>query len=135
MISKRIFAVRKHVFYLLSMIFSKRFIQKSLQNTMDFIDYHTKVFGFSKSNVEFHLDKIEHLTDDIELKMNSFDVVVLNCVVNLSPDKKKVLQQIYEMLKHSAICENDLIIDAVEVGFTRPLLVTQQSICVNNEEL
>jgi hypothetical protein len=49
------------------------------------------------------------------LKIDSFDVVVYvcfvffsfswsflfrsNCVVNLSPDKKKVLQQVYEMLK------------------------------------
>jgi hypothetical protein len=51
------------------------------------------------------------------LKIDSFDVVVYvcfvffsfswsslfrsNCVVNLSPDKKKVLQQVYEMLKVS----------------------------------
>ncbi|CAF4635753.1 unnamed protein product, partial [Rotaria sp. Silwood2] len=64
-----------------------------------FVDYHTKEFGFEKANVEFRLGKIEQLTDDPELKTNSFDVVVSNCVVNLSPDKKKVLQQVYEMLK------------------------------------
>jgi arsenite methyltransferase len=85
-----------------------------------FIDYHTKQFGFSKQNVEFRLGKIEQLTDDPELKSNSFDVVAYvfivsfflfylillllfrsNCVVNLCPDKKKVLQQVYEMLKVS----------------------------------
>jgi len=82
-----------------------------------FIDYHTNQFGFEKPNVEFRLGKIEQLTDDPELKINSFDVVVYvcflllnfifsfsfrsNCVVNLSPDKKKVLQQVYEMLKVS----------------------------------
>jgi arsenite methyltransferase len=64
-----------------------------------FIDYHTKQFEFEKPNVEFRLGKIEQLTDDPELKIDSFDVVVSNCVVNLSPDKKKVLQQVYEMLK------------------------------------
>ncbi|CAF2736868.1 unnamed protein product [Rotaria sp. Silwood2] len=64
-----------------------------------FVDYHTKEFGFEKVNVEFRLGKIEQLTDDPELKTNSFDVAVSNCVVNLSPDKKKVLQQVYEMLK------------------------------------
>ncbi|CAF3576219.1 unnamed protein product, partial [Rotaria sp. Silwood2] len=63
-----------------------------------FVDYHTKEFGFEKVNVEFRLGKIEQLTDDPELKTNSFDVAVSNCVVNLSPDKKKVLQQVYEML-------------------------------------
>jgi hypothetical protein len=41
-----------------------------------FIDYHTKQFDFDKSNVEFRLGKIEQLTDDPELKINSFDVVV-----------------------------------------------------------
>ncbi|CAF4875438.1 unnamed protein product [Rotaria sp. Silwood1] len=64
-----------------------------------FIDYHTKAFGFEKANVEFRLGKIEQLTDDSGMKTNSFDVIVSNCVVNLSPDKKKVLQQVYEMLK------------------------------------
>ncbi|CAF3530167.1 unnamed protein product [Rotaria sp. Silwood1] len=64
-----------------------------------FIDYHTKAFGFEKANVEFRLGKIEQLTDDSGMKTNSFDVIVSNCVVNLTPDKKKVLQQVYEMLK------------------------------------
>ncbi|CAF0887344.1 unnamed protein product [Rotaria sordida] len=131
-----------------------------------FIDYHTKIFGFEKANVEFRLGKIEQLTDDSRLQINSFDVIVSNCVVNLSPNKKKVLQQIYEMLKpggefyfsdvyadrsisedlrqnkilwgeclSGAICESDLISDALDVGFTRPILVTKQPIGVNNEEL
>ncbi|CAF5033480.1 unnamed protein product, partial [Rotaria sp. Silwood1] len=60
---------------------------------------HTKAFGFEKANVEFRLGKIEQLTDDSGMKTNSFDVIVSNCVVNLTPDKKKVLQQVYEMLK------------------------------------
>lgn len=34
-----------------------------------------------------------------------------------------------------AICESDLISYALEIGFTRPILVTQQPIGVNNEEL
>jgi arsenite methyltransferase len=131
-----------------------------------FIDYHTKQFGLSKPNVEFHLGKIEELTDDAQLKTNSFDVVVSNCVVNLSPDKKKVLQQVYEMLKpggefyfsdvyadrpvpeelrqnkilwgeclSGALCESDLISSALEIGFTRPILVTQESIGVSNKDL
>lgn len=131
-----------------------------------FIDYHRKQFGFEKSNVEFRLGKIEELTDDCELQINSFDVVVSNCVVNLSPDKKKVLEQVYQMLKpggefyfsdvysdrlvpealrqnkilwgeclSGAIRESDLVSNALDIGFTRPLLVTQQPIGVNNMEL
>lgn len=34
-----------------------------------------------------------------------------------------------------AICESDLISGALDVGFTRPILVTQESICVSNKEL
>lgn len=41
-----------------------------------FIDYHTKQFGYTNPNVQFRLGKIEQLTDDPELKTNSFDVVV-----------------------------------------------------------
>jgi arsenite methyltransferase len=81
-----------------------------------FIDYHTKQFGYTNPNVQFRLGKIEQLTDDSALETNSFDVVVYvflftstlsslpylfrsNCVVNLSPDKGRVLQQVYQMLK------------------------------------
>jgi hypothetical protein len=34
-----------------------------------------------------------------------------------------------------AICESDLISSALDIGFTRPILVTQQPIGVNNKEL
>jgi len=34
-----------------------------------------------------------------------------------------------------AICESDLISSALDIGFTRPILVTQQPIGVSNEEL
>ncbi|CAF3573698.1 unnamed protein product [Rotaria sp. Silwood1] len=74
-------------------------IDEKLDVANRFIDYHTKAFGFEKANVEFRLGKIEQLTDDSGMKTNSFDVIVSNCVVNLTPDKKKVLQQVYEMLK------------------------------------
>jgi len=131
-----------------------------------FIDYHTKQFGFDKPNVEFHLGKIEELTNNPELKVNSFDVIVSNCVVNLSPDKNKVLQQVYELLKpggefyfsdvyadrlipkelqehkvlwgeclSGAIRESDLISAALNIGFTKPILVTEQPIGVDNKEL
>lgn len=44
----------------------------------------TEKYGFSKPNVEFIQAKIEK----IPLEDNSVDVVISNCVINLSPTKK-----------------------------------------------
>ena len=46
-------------------------------------------------NVEFRLGEIENLP----LDDNSVDVVISNCVINLSSDKLKVFQEIYRALK------------------------------------
>lgn len=47
------------------------------------------------SNVEFRLGEIENLpTGD-----NSVDVIISNCVINLSPDKEKVFREAYRVLK------------------------------------
>jgi len=47
------------------------------------------------SNAEFHLGKIEKLP----VSDNSVDVVISNCVINLSPDKTAVFGEIYRSLK------------------------------------
>ncbi len=46
-------------------------------------------------NVEFRLGEIEHLP----APDNSVDVVISNCVINLSPEKEKVLREAYRVLK------------------------------------
>ncbi len=46
-------------------------------------------------NVEFRLGEIEHLP----VADNSVDVVISNCVLNLSPDKAQVWREIYRVLK------------------------------------
>lgn len=46
-------------------------------------------------NVEFRLGEIEHLP----LADNSVDVVLSNCVINLSPDKEQVWREIARVLK------------------------------------
>ncbi|MBC7264013.1 MAG: arsenite methyltransferase [Chloroflexi bacterium] len=46
-------------------------------------------------NVEFRLGEIENLP----VADNSVDVVISNCVINLSPDKPKVFREIYRVLK------------------------------------
>jgi len=57
---------------------------------------HSNTFGYS--NVCFLQGYIEHL-DEIGLETGSFDVIVSNCVINLSPDKDAVLSGIRHLLK------------------------------------
>ena len=47
------------------------------------------------TNVEFRLGEIEHLP----VADNSIDVIISNCVINLSPEKKQVFQDAYRVLK------------------------------------
>lgn len=58
--------------------------------------YHRDAFGFD--NVRFQHGYIERL-DELDLAPGSFDVVVSNCVVNLSPDKDAVLRGVQHLLK------------------------------------
>ena len=57
-----------------------------------------KRFGFSKENVEFKKGYIEDLKS-IGIQDNSVDVVISNCVINLSPFKEKVFAEIFRILK------------------------------------
>jgi SAM-dependent methyltransferase len=58
--------------------------------------YHVDAFGYD--NTRFIQGYIEKL-DELDLEPGSFDVIVSNCVVNLSPDKDAVLHGIYRLLK------------------------------------
>lgn len=61
------------------------------------------------NNVEFRLGEIEHLpvADDC------IDVVISNCVINLSPEKGQVWQEIARVLKPGGIaCVSDLALKA-----------------------
>ena len=49
----------------------------------------------SYHNVEFRLGEIENLPVEEE----SVDAIISNCVINLSPDKSKVFQEAYRVLK------------------------------------
>ncbi len=55
-------------------------------------------FGYKKPNVKFFHGYIENL-QEIELPDNYFDIVISNCVVNLSPDKPSVLKEVFRVLK------------------------------------
>lgn len=62
------------------------------------LDYHTKKYGYQKPNIEFKQGYIEDL-ESAGVKSNSVDVVTSNCVLNLSPSKKRVFSEIMRVLK------------------------------------
>jgi SAM-dependent methyltransferase len=60
--------------------------------------WHAERAGLAASNVSFHQGYIEDLSS-LELEPGSVDVVVSNCVVNLSPRKDLVLREVHDLLK------------------------------------
>ena len=50
---------------------------------------------YGYKNVEFRLGEIENMP----VENNSVDVIISNCVINLSPDKQKVFKEAYRVLK------------------------------------
>ena len=55
-------------------------------------------FGYEKPNVDFRQGYIEDLKA-LDIAENSIDVVISNCVINLSPDKHAVFSEIFRVLK------------------------------------
>ncbi|MEQ1755909.1 MAG: methyltransferase domain-containing protein [Micropepsaceae bacterium] len=62
------------------------------------ISWHMDKYGYKTPNVEFHEGYIEAL-DELPIPPSSLDVAVSNCVINLSPDKARVFQQAFRLLK------------------------------------
>lgn len=60
--------------------------------------FHARRFGYRNSNVDFLTGYIERL-ESLPLEPASFDVIVSNCVINLSPDKAAVLRGAHRLLK------------------------------------
>jgi ubiquinone/menaquinone biosynthesis C-methylase UbiE len=63
------------------------------------IDFHREKFNYAKANTTFVKGYIEKL-DEINITDNSIDIIVSNCVINLSPDKESVLREAYRILKN-----------------------------------
>jgi len=61
-------------------------------------DEQRERFGFQLSNVRLLQGYIEDL-GALGIEDNSIDVVISNCVINLSPDKEQVFKEIYRVLK------------------------------------
>jgi len=129
------------------------------------LQFHAERFGYSRSNVDFHLGYIEDL-GSLPLEAESVDVIVSNCVINLSPDKASVLEGAWRLLKTGgemyfadvyadrrvpaevtkdpvlygeclggALYWNDFLSLARQVGFTDPRLVSDRAIEIEDERL
>jgi len=62
------------------------------------LESQTARFGYGKPNVDFRQGYIEDLAG-CGIADNSVDVVISNCVINLSPDKERVFSEIFRVLK------------------------------------
>ena len=60
-------------------------------------DYQAKTFEYTSSNVQFILADIEDLSHHIP--NDSIDLVISNCVINLSTNKPAVFKEIFRVLK------------------------------------
>jgi len=71
---------------------------EQIETAIKYKEEQRKRFGFKRSNVKFVQGYIEDLKP-LGIKDNSVDVVISNCVINLSPDKEKVFKEVYRILK------------------------------------
>ena len=71
---------------------------KQLNIAKKYLDEHCELNNFKKSNIEFKQGYIE-LLPQLNLKNNYYDIIVSNCVINLSCNKEMVLKNIYNLLK------------------------------------
>jgi arsenite methyltransferase len=62
------------------------------------IDEYMQTLNYPKTNLRFVKGFIEFLPE-AGIAQNSIDMVISNCVLNLSPNKKQVLQSVYSVLK------------------------------------
>ncbi|WP_018305862.1 methyltransferase domain-containing protein [Desulfitobacterium hafniense] len=72
--------------------------QEQLDVARKYEDEQRQRFGYAKSNVKFLSGYIEDLRA-AGISDSSVDIVISNCVVNLSPDKEKVFAEIWRVLK------------------------------------
>ncbi|KAK4538090.1 hypothetical protein CDCA_CDCA16G4115 [Cyanidium caldarium] len=78
-------------------------LESQLEVARRYVGYHAeKFFGdASRSNVQFLKGYIEDLrsTEPVGVADASVDLVVSNCVCNLSPDKARVFAEVYRVLR------------------------------------
>ena len=68
-----------------------------MQVSQDHADAFCQELNYKKANMRFIEGHIEYL-DKAGIADESIDMIISNCVVNLSPDKRRVLQEAYRVL-------------------------------------
>jgi ubiquinone/menaquinone biosynthesis C-methylase UbiE len=71
---------------------------EQLDVARQYIEYHREKNGYNSTNTYFYKGYIENL-NDLEIEQKYVDIIVSNCVVNLSPDKESVFKQTFNLLK------------------------------------
>lgn len=72
--------------------------EEQLEVARTYRDHHMERFGYATPNVEFHLGYLEDLKS-LGIGDESVDVVISNCVINLSPDKPRVFSEAFRVLR------------------------------------
>jgi len=68
-----------------------------LKTAREHVAPYCQKLGYKQPNLSFAQGHIEYL-DKAGIQDESFDLVISNCVVNLSPDKPRVLREVYRVL-------------------------------------
>jgi arsenite methyltransferase len=83
------------------------------------------------TNVEFRLGEIEALP----VADNSVDLIISNCVINLSPDKARVFREAYRVLKHGGLLMVSDIVLARELPETVRTSMEAYTSCIAGASL
>lgn len=60
--------------------------------------YHAQALGLEKTNISFHKGLMEDLVT-LGIQDESIDVIISNCVFNLSPSKRQLFREVFRVLK------------------------------------
>lgn len=72
--------------------------EEQLAVARQYVGWHMERFGYDQPNVRFIRGYIEDLST-AGIQDASVDIVISNCVINLSPDKHAVFKEIHRVLK------------------------------------
>ncbi len=72
--------------------------EEQLAVAHQYVGWHMEKFGYKAPNVDFHHGYIEDL-QTTGIADESVDIVISNCVINLSADKDAVFKEIFRVLK------------------------------------